>query len=203
MDCTPAPRRRKSLANSPTDAELILRCRRGERAAWETLVHRYQRLIYAVARRAGLTAEQAADVFQTVFARLFEHLHRIAQPESVQAWLVTCAKRETLRMLAEGKRWVTVGHSTDGEEPDLLESVADPSPLPDEWLEQVQLQHRVRLAIEAMDERSRTLVTLLFLQEEPLPYAEIARRLGIGVGSIGPTRARCLDKLRALLGEPQ
>jgi len=193
-------RRPMTLDTPPSDAELVLRCRSGERFAWETLVRRYQRLIYAVPRRAGLSGEQAADVFQTVFARLLEHLHRLTQPDRIHAWLVTCARRETLRMLAEGRRCVTVG-DTSGEGPDVFEAVVDPAPLPDEMLIRVELGHRVRLAIERLDERSRALVTLLFLQEEPLPYAEIARRLGVSEGSIGPTRARCLAKLRALLAE--
>jgi len=177
------------------DADLLARCRAGEEAAWQALVRRYQRLIYTVPRRAGLGEAQAADVFQTVFSRLFEHLDRIEDGARVRAWLVTTARRETLRVLEQARRVAApAGGDDDGD--DFLANVADTAPLPDELLATLQTQDRVRRAVEQLDERSRRFVELFFLQDEPLPYEEIARRLGIAVGSIGPTRARCLAKLR-------
>lgn len=177
------------------DDELVRACRNGQQAAWSTLVRRYQRLVYTVPRRAGLPDEAAADVFQTAFQRLFEHLDRLDDGSRVRAWLVTTAKRETLRLLAERQRIVEPAGDAD----DPLASVPDPAPLHDEQLAELQEQHRVRAAVDRLDPRARQFVELLFLQDEPLPYAEIARRLGIPEGSIGPTRARCLAKLRALL----
>jgi RNA polymerase sigma factor (sigma-70 family) len=76
-----------------SDTELVERCRAGQQSAWNTLVRRYQRLVFTVPRRAGLSEDQAADVFQVVFSRLFEHLDRLGDPSRVQAWLVTTAKR--------------------------------------------------------------------------------------------------------------
>ena len=75
------------------DAALVSRCRRGEAPAWAALVHRYQRLVYAIVRRVGLDEHAAADVFQTVFSRLVEHLPRIADPQRLQAWIVDDARR--------------------------------------------------------------------------------------------------------------
>lgn len=182
-----------------TDADLVARCRDGHEAAWSTLVRRFQRLVYTVPRRAGLADAACADVFQTAFARLFEHLHRVDDPTRVRAWLVTTAKRETLRLLDEAKRVAlpAVVADEDGEDP--LEQLPDPAPLPDALLDELQQHDRVRRALERLEPRPRQLLELLFLADEPPPYAEIAARLGIPEGSIGPTRARALDKLRRLL----
>lgn len=184
-----------------SDTELVQRCRAGQQAAWSHLVRRYQRLIYTVPRRAGLSEDQSADVFQVVFSRLFEHLDRLDDPCRVQAWLVTTAKRESLRVLELSRRVVDLapaaGAEDDGSDP--LDRFASDSPLPEELLADLQQQDRLARAVAQLDERTRKFVELLFLQDEPLPYSEIAARLGIAEGSIGPTRARCLDKLRSLL----
>jgi RNA polymerase sigma factor (sigma-70 family) len=182
-----------------TDAELFVRCKRGEKKAWEQFVRRFQRLIYTVPRRAGLSDEQAADVFQIVFSRAFEHMDSINQPERIQAWLVTTAKRETLAILRQSKRTVSI--ATDEDDEDGFSEIADENPLPEELLEQLQLQRQLRAAVELLDPKSQEFVKLVFLQDEPLPYAEVAARLGISEGSIGPTRARCLEKLRAIIHE--
>jgi RNA polymerase sigma factor (sigma-70 family) len=185
----------------PSDTELVERCRAGQQPAWNTLVRRYQRLIYTVPRRAGLSEDQAADVFQVVFSRLFDHLDRLADPSRLQAWLVTTAKRESLRVLEQSRRVVDLtparGDEDDGTDP--LDRFAADSPLPEDLLGDLQQQDLLRRAVAQLDDRSRQFIELLFLQDEPLPYSEIAARLGIAEGSIGPTRARCLEKLRVVL----
>jgi RNA polymerase sigma factor (sigma-70 family) len=189
--------------DAPSDSELIERCRAGHQTAWNALVRRFQRIVYTVPRRAGLPDEVAADVFQTVFARLFEHLDRIDDPSRIHAWLVTTAKRETLRLLEQSKRITDLhpatGAAEDDDDSDPLDRLPSDDPLPEQLLSDLQQQDRVRRAVSELDDKSRQLVELLFLQEEPPSYAEIAARLGIPEGSIGPTRARCLDKLRAIL----
>lgn len=186
------------------DEHLVERCREGDPAAWSTLVRRYQRLIYTVPRRAGLPEQDAADIFQTCFQRLVEHLGRIDDAARIRAWLVTTAKRETLRLLADRQRMVEPtagGAATDEDDADPFAKLVDPAPLQDEQLAELQESQRVREAVDRLDPRSRQFVELMFLQEEPLPYSEIARRLAIPEGSIGPTRARCLAKLRKLMEE--
>lgn len=180
------------------DADLIRACRQGDPLAWERLVRRFERLIYTVPRRAGLGADEAADVFQTVFMRLHEHLHALQQPERVQAWLVTTARRETLRLLLERRRNSVGRVAADGAdgEADAAAELADPDPLPEALLDELQQRHRARRALEALGEPCRGLLGLLYGADEAPPYAEIAARLGMPVGSIGPTRARCLAKLR-------
>lgn len=179
------------------DAELIEACRRGDAGAWERMVLRFERLIYTVPRRAGLSADDAADVFQIVFQRLHEHLDAISRPERVQAWLVTTARRETLRLLGERRRTAPLGVPAAGEDEPSIDP-ADPDPLPEQLLEELQQNHRVRVALQHLADPCRTLLGLLYGDDDPPPYADIAARLGVPVGSIGPTRARCLAKLRAL-----
>jgi RNA polymerase sigma factor (sigma-70 family) len=186
-----------SIANGPDDdARLVDQCRRGEAAAWVKLIERYRRLVFAVPRRAGLGDDLAADVFQAVFAALHRHLDRIDDPSRLQAWLVTTAKRESLRQLRAQRNLVSL---SDEEQADALEAVPDEGPLPDEVLAELQQNQQVRVAFDRLGPRCRRLLAELYLADEPASYAQIANRLGCPEGSIGPTRARCLDKLRRLL----
>ncbi len=189
------------MLQDASDDELLRLCRAGRHDAWATLVRRYQRLVYTVPRRAGLPDEACADVFQTTFSRLVENLQRIDDASRVRAWLVTTARRESLRLLELGARTVSGDEPVSDDGPTLLESFADEGPEPDRWLSDLQQHDRLRQAVDRLDPRSRQFVELLFLQDEPLPYSEIAARLGIAEGSIGPTRARVLGKLRALLAD--
>lgn len=180
-----------------TDKELLLACRTGDESAWEALINRYQRLIYAIPRRAGLDQDQAADVFQEVFATLFEKLEGIDQPERLHAWLVTTARRKTWRIILSNKR----NGAAEGDEEleNELLNLPDSAPLPEETLVKLEEQHRVRAAVTALDERCNKLITMLFYWAEQPAYSEIAASLGTSEGSIGPTRARCLAKLLRLL----
>lgn len=189
-------------AQEDDDATLVARCRRGDGEAWAALVQRYQRLVYAVAMRVGHDAHVAADVFQTVFARLVEHLPRIADPNRLQAWIVTTAKREALLLRRRGERTVSMTREDEddasGAAPEW--ELADDDALPEQALDDMQQAHRLRLALERLDRRCRELLALLFRDEdETVAYDEVARRMDMPIGSIGPTRARCLAKLRLLV----
>lgn len=190
-----------SEAGYPDDATLVARCRRGDAAAWALLVQRYQRLVYAVAMRIGHDAHVAADVFQTVFARLVEQLPRIAEPDRLQAWIVTTAKREALLLRRRAQRTVSMTREDDdAPDPAPEWDLPDDAALPEQALDELQQAHRLRLALERLDRRCRDLLALLFRDEDDaLAYDEVARRLDMPIGSIGPTRARCLGKLRKLV----
>lgn len=181
------------------DAELVRRCRLGDQAAWAALVGRYQRLVYAIVQRIGLDEHGAADVFQTVFARLLAHLPRIADPQRLQAWIVTTAKREALLQRQRARRTVSLTREddADGEAPEW--DLVDDAALPEQALDELQQLNRLRNGLARLDERCRDLLTLLFQADERPDYGAVGRALGMPVGSIGPTRARCLDKLRRLL----
>jgi RNA polymerase sigma factor (sigma-70 family) len=182
------------------DATLVARCRAGDGAAWAALVERYQRLVYAIVRRAGLDEHTAADVFQTVFSRLLQHLARITEPHRLQAWIVTTAKREALLLLRNSKRTVSMARSDDGDGDAPDWDLADDSPIAEDALEHLQQLNQLRGALDRLDARCRDLLLMLFRDEDDtLSYEEVASRLGTTVGSIGPTRSRCLDKLRRLV----
>ena len=178
------------------DAELVVLCLAGDRRAWAVLVQRYQRLVYAIVTRMGMDEHDAADVFQTVFARLLKHLPRIEDPSRLQAWIVTTAKREALHQRKLAQRTVSIHGDDDHEAWDM----ADEGPTAEQSLEHLQQVHALRLALEQLDDRCRNLLMNLFADEdEALSYQQIAERLSTPIGSIGPTRSRCLDKLRRLM----
>ena len=181
-----------------SDVQLVLACRRGNQSAWEKLMRRYQRLIYAIPLRAGLDEDDAAEIFQEVFTTLFQKLNDIQEPESLQAWLVTTARRKTWRTISKAQ--VPRRLNAEAEEsPYEVAAVRDESPLPDEQLLILEEQHRIRTAVSLLDERCQKLIQMLFYRSDPPSYAEIAAALEMPEGSIGPTRARCLGKLLRLL----
>jgi len=180
----------------PSDEALVLACRNGDAIAWERLVDRYQRLVYSIARHARLDHEQSADVFQLVFATLVEHLGQIEQPALIGAWLVTTARHEAWRF----SRRERMARFASLDAPELAAPLAADL-LPEALMLRLEEQHQVRAALASLDERCRRLLILLFYRTDTAPYAEVATLLGISEGSIGPTRARCLQKLRRLLND--
>jgi RNA polymerase sigma factor (sigma-70 family) len=181
------------------DAALVARCIAGDATAWAALVRRYQRLVYAIVRRIGLDEHAAGDVFQTVFSRLVQHLPRITDPSRLQAWIVTTAKREALLQRRHSQRHVSMTRGDDAADDGAEWDLADESPIAEEALDELQQLNLLRNALEHLDQRCRDLLLMLFRDaDDKLSYDEIARRLGSSVGSIGPTRSRCIDKLRKL-----
>lgn len=180
-----------------TDEELVNACGQGDSDAWAALVARYQRLIYSIPRRAGLDEDIAADVLQHTFLKLLENITKIKQPSQIHAWLVTTARRQTLYILRGGKREV----SLEGDDETLGFDVEAKQPLADEALMELERQHLVRTAVANLDERCKQLIVLLFYQKEQIAYSDISSTLGISEGSIGPNRARCLEKLKRMLKE--
>ena len=181
-------------ATRQTDEQLVLACRRGDEVAWEALVRRYQRLIYAVPRRAGLDEDAASEVFQEVFTTLLQSIDSIEQPSRLHAWLVTTARRKTWRVIRRARVSRPFDDERDDGEGEMYD-LADEGLLPDEALTRLEEQHLVRAALGELGERCRTLLRMLFYAAEAPPYSEIAAALGTSEGSIGPTRARCLKKL--------
>ena len=178
-----------------SDSELVAACRRGEEEAWQALVLRYQRLIYTIPIRAGLDADTAGEVFQHTFIMLYQSLPAIDHTDRIRAWLVTTAKRETIRLVRKEAK-VPIRVSTDDEE--AQETPADQL-LPAEAVQRLEEEHMVRAALEQLGERCRTLLTLLYFQESSPSYVDVAAALQIPTGSVGPYRARCLQQLRERL----
>src|SRR6476619_7988802 len=136
-----------------SDVQLVLACRRGDQLAWEKLIRRYQRLIYAIPLRAGLDEDQAADIFQDVFTTLFQKLNDIEDPDRLHAWLVTTARRKTWRTITQAQAGPRSATSDDQE----TTLIRDETPLPDEKLLILEQQHRIRTALLLLDERCRIL----------------------------------------------
>ena len=180
-----------------SDAELIKACRNGDEKAWNDLVDRYQRLIFAVPRRSGLNEEQCADILQEVFLTLFEKLDAIEQPEKIRSWLVTTAKFKTWSVVRSAKGF----YSPESEEEMEAEmnNLTDQSPLADESLIELEQQHLIRTALAKLEERCRKILSMLYLQDEAASYAEVAGEIGVGETSISPMRTRCLKKIADIL----
>lgn len=173
-----------------SDPDLVKACLKGDEAAWNELISRYGRLVYAIPRRHGLSPADSDEVFQNVFTIALRQLATLRDRKLLAAWLITIAHRESQRY---GKRVYT--HS------ELDESMQDDGVAPEEEVENWERNLLVRQAISQLEDRCRELLTALFLNSETPRYQEIASRLGISVGSIGPIRARCFKKLEAILDE--
>ncbi len=180
-----------------SDAELVRDCRRGDQGAWDDLVARYQRLIFAIPRRAGLNEEQAADVFQEVFLTLFEKLDEIEQPEKIRSWIVTTAKFKTWATVRASKGFYSP--ETEEEMEQEMANLADTSPLADELLIELEQQHLIRTALAKLEERCQKILSMLYLSGAAASYSDVAAVIGVGETSISPLRSRCLRKLEKLL----
>jgi RNA polymerase sigma factor (sigma-70 family) len=173
----------------------------GDAAAWTALVQRFSRLVWSVARGHQLDTADAEEVYQITWLRLAEHVHRLNQPERVGAWLATTARNESLKIIRVGTRLTVTSdpavldRESDVDSPERIALDAE------EAAAHEQRSRRVWGAFRRLPERCQQLLRLLTAVPPP-SYAEIGETLGIPIGSIGPTRARCLGRLRALLAEP-
>jgi len=173
-------------------ALLVQRAAEGDRWAWERLVDKYARLIWAMTRDFKLVESDAADVFQATWLRLLEHINRLEQPARVGSWLAATARNECLRSVAARKKVMLVHDDV------TLKDSAAHEPEIDERLLSEERAQAVRDALSRLPFRWRRLVEML-MADPPVPYTEISDQLGLPVGSIGPTRGRCLERLRVLL----
>jgi RNA polymerase sigma factor (sigma-70 family) len=175
------------------DTLLVQACLRGDQQAWETLIDKYKRLIYSVPFKYGATPEDAADIFQAVCIEVFNSLGQLKQIESLRYWLITVTVRQSYRWKKKQARHVEL----DALEPEVAEGLVT-VPAVVQTLQQEQI---VREVVEKLPPRCGELVRMLFFEQPPLPYNEVARRLGLATGSIGFVRGRCLDRLRKMLVE--
>jgi RNA polymerase sigma factor (sigma-70 family) len=180
------------------DSEIVKACLQGSSAAWEALIRRYQRLIYSIPLKARLSQDDAADIFQSVCLKLYEKLESLRDHEKLSSWIITTTTRECWRLANRQRKEKPADSSTGDEGEESLQQLASQAPLIDQQGILLEQQQTVRQAVWALPERCKDLVTLLFYKDE-LSYAEIARQMDMPVASIGPTRARCLEKLKKLL----
>jgi RNA polymerase sigma factor (sigma-70 family) len=171
--------------NDAAPGDLVVWARKGDQPAWAALTGRYSGMVWAIARAHGLGEADAADVVQTTWLRLVERIDGIRDPERVGAWLAVTARRETVRLLR---------HQGGGRP---LPQLAATDPGPDHVCLDRERLRMVMAAIQALPEMCRNVLRLFALSPG---YAEVAAALDIPIGSVGPTRARCLTSLRARIG---
>jgi RNA polymerase sigma factor (sigma-70 family) len=176
-------------------ALMVQRAAQGDQRAWERLVNQYARLIWAMTRDFKLSESDAADVSQATWLRLLEHIDRLDHPDRVGSWLAATARNECLRSLNARKKVVLV------QDDDTLRGDATSAREVDEGLLADERAADVRRALSHLPLRWQQLLQML-MADPPATYAEISDRLGLPVGSIGPTRGRCLEMLRGLLEAP-
>jgi RNA polymerase sigma factor (sigma-70 family) len=184
-----------------TDEELVMACRRGDESAWEEITYKYQNLLYSIPRRAGLGRDLAGDVLQEVFTTLFLKLDHLEKPEFLKSWLVTTTRHKTIHLIERETRGRPRSISDDENDPAF--EIIDKAPLADEVLIKLEREAQIQKAFDEMEGRCRRLLTMLYVDSEKRPYTQIAEELQMPVGSIGPTRARCMEKLLKLIPERQ
>jgi RNA polymerase sigma factor (sigma-70 family) len=168
---------------------LVIRARDGDERAWAALVERYAPLIWSLCRRYRLDATEAADVGQNVWLLLVNQLGKIRDPAALPGWLATTTRRECQRVLNIAQVPHAARYELDAE--NILDGKADTI---EQGLLAAERDAALREAFTHLPPRDQQLIALL-IEDPPVPYAEISTRLGIAVGSIGPIRRRCLDKL--------
>ncbi len=184
----------------PVVTDLVIRAGNGDKHAWDALVERYAPLIWSICRRHRLGDTDAEDVAQSVWLRLVEQVHTIRDPAALPGWLVTVTRRECLHRAGAARKALVVGYGLNAE---ILPD--EQVPTAEQELLVAERHAALREAFGDLPPSGQRLIAML-IADPPVCYAEISARLGIPVGSIGPTRRRYLDRLRrhptiaALLG---
>jgi RNA polymerase sigma factor (sigma-70 family) len=181
-----------SESSELSDAELISRCLGKDAQAWETLIRRYQRLIASITAKFKLSRDDADDVFQSVSIILFKQLPVFNREAKLSSWFITVTVRECWKLRQKAAR------TSPLEEPDwtIIAESADPdAATSEEQILSIERQHFVRTGIHRLSEQCQALLRKLFYSEQT-SYAELGSELGMPVASIGPTRGRCLARLK-------
>ena len=176
------------------DERLVQECLNGDERAWNRLIEKYKRLIYSVPVKYRMSPDDASDVFQNVCVDLFTNLSKLRKVESLRSWLITVATHKCFHFKKQ-QRGQDV--ELDAMEQEMAEEIA-PAP---EVLQEIQEEQAVRDAIVKLSPRCAQLVQLLFFEQPPVPYNEVAQKLGLATGSIGFIRGRCLNRLQKILAE--
>lgn len=161
-------------------------------SAWQRLVHHFSGLVFTVALRSGLSVEDAEDCLQGTWLALYRTRRTIRDPQKLPGWLTKTARRQAYRIRQRGEQESTRREHADRPTETLL---------PDEELLKIERNAILQLAINQLDDRCRAIVLALFYAPEDKSYGDIAREIGLSINSLGPTRRRCLEKLREILSD--
>ena len=190
-----APEEREMSQGNTVDRRLVEQCRAGDQQAWHTLLEKYKNLIYSILAKYGAASEDAADLFQAIALELFEELPKLRDPGALPAWLIRVTAHQCFRWKRTKQKLAEDDLSQLDD--DLPESLIVPPAL----VEEVEREQRIREAIARLPERCREMIRMLFYEQPPRPYQEVAAALGLATSSIGFVRGRCLKRLQEILEE--
>jgi RNA polymerase sigma factor (sigma-70 family) len=178
------------MSDDPSVTDLVTRVTNGDQQAWDALVERYAPLVWSICRRHRLGDADADDVGQSVWLQLTAQLDKVRDPAALRGWLATTTRRECGRVLRTARGSQAAGYVLDAESiPDEQTGMAEHELLA------AERQAALREAVSRLPPCCQRLIAML-IEDPPVPYAQISAKLGIPVGSIGPSRGRCLEKLR-------
>lgn len=182
----------RNAESARQDELLVWECLHGNRAAWSALIDKYKNLIFSIPIKRGLSRDEASDIFQSVCLSLVSELPRLREPRALAAWLIQTTSHQCFRRHHESMRYA---------ENMLTKEVSrdEPAAAPEAILIELEREQMVREAVSELSADCQRLVELLFYRMRPLNYDEIADTLRVPKGSIGPTRMRCLERLRKIL----
>ena len=189
---TPAPGKAQVKPKlRATDAYLIEECLKGKESAWTALIDKYKNLIFSIPVHYGFSEEDSADIFQSVCMDLLAELPRLREPKALAGWLIQVARN----------KWFHRKESLSRSKVQEIGDLDPPAPFsePENLLAQAQQEHLLREALDELPSQCRELVNMLFFENPPRPYEEIAKELRMARGSVGFVRRNCLDKLRERL----
>jgi len=175
------------------DAELVKRCAQGDQQAWAELVDKYKNLIFSIPIKYGFTREDAAEVFQQVCLELLTYLNELRNPTGLAKWLMQVTSHRCYHWKQQSRRMVSESEAPQTEVP----ATAVQHPI--DVLREAEREQALRDAIAILTPRCREMIRMLFFEDAPRPYSEVASALGMASGSVGFIRGRCLEKLRAHL----
>lgn len=179
-----------------SDQDLIDACRQGDSQAWDWLLSKYERLVFSIPLNYGLSPEDAADIAQITFTILIQSLETLLEDSHLGPWLATVARRHTWRILAQRRREAINPHIDLSETLFWITDEAGSQAIERwemlEWLDQ---------GVAQLNDNCRALLLALYFEPQPASYAAIADKLALPLGSIGPMRARCLQRLKQILLE--
>ena len=174
------------MSDVPSVTDLVTRAMHGDEQAWDALVERYAPLVWSICRRYRLSDADTHDVSQSVWLGVVSHLGKLRDPGALPGWLATTTRRECgkVRHAAQAGGNVDTGNIPD-----------EQARMAEQELLVAERHAALREAVTRLSPNCQRLIAIL-IEDPPVPYAQISARLGIPVGSIGPCRGRCLDKLR-------
>jgi RNA polymerase sigma factor (sigma-70 family) len=176
------------------DTRLVKECLRGSEEAWSALVDKYKNLIFSIPIKYGFSSDEATDIFQAVCLEMLTELHKLREPKALPKWIM----QVTVHKCFHRKRQIQRIDGSDPEE--ILKGQSVPARA-EQILRETEEEQILRQAVAELAPQCRQLVQMLFFEEPSRPYQEIAKALGIAVGSIGFTRQRCLARLQKSLTE--